>query len=145
MIGDNQLKKLMPSVEAVTDQLEKPDPEREIQEQLEIRLDESITDKREAEEEAKASAISTSEIRPESIPLDRLLIKGAECLTNLSQVLSQVNQAPQETIEKQLSAMIGKDETTGKTYLKILMPEPEVVQEVFSTLGGLLANFMRTK
>ena len=38
-------------------------------------------------------------------------------------------------IEKHLHSMIGKDETTGKTYLKIPMPEPEVVQGVFSARG----------
>jgi SNF2 family DNA or RNA helicase len=83
--------------------------------------------------------------RPESLPLNQLLIKGAEFLTNLSQSLSQSDRPPQETIEKHLHTMIGKDETTGKTYLKIPMPEPEVVQGVFSALGGLLANFMRAK
>jgi superfamily II DNA or RNA helicase len=148
MIGDSQLKKLMQSVEAVTDHLEKPDPALEIQEQFEVRQDEAITDKREADEEAKTEGSPTGAaegIRPDSVPLNQLLIKGAEFLTNLSQSLSQSDRPPQEAIEKHLQAMIGKDETTGKTYLKIPMPEPEVVQSVFSALGGLLSNFMRTK
>ncbi|MEQ8180432.1 MAG: DEAD/DEAH box helicase [Smithellaceae bacterium] len=148
MIGDSQLKKLMQSVDAVTDQLEKPDPAREIQEQLEVKQDEAITAQKEAEAddgEAKGSTAANLEIRPQSLPLEQLLIKGAEFLTNISQVLSQGKQTPQEAIKKQLNGIVGKDETTGKTYLKIPMPEPEIVQEVFSTLGGLLANFMRTK
>jgi ERCC4-related helicase len=149
MIGDSQLKKFMQSVEAVTDNLEKPDPALELQEQLEVRQDEAITDKREAEDEEKVAAESATGAiagsRTESITLNQLLIKGAEFLTNISRSLSQDNQTPQEAIEKHLQTMIGKDETTGKPYLKIPIPEPEVVQGVFSALGGLLANFMRTK
>jgi hypothetical protein len=136
MIGDSQLTKLMQSVEAVTDQPEKPDPALELQEQIEVRQDKAITDKRVAEEEEKETKVSATGtatgIRPESVGLDQLLIKGAEFLTNISQSLSQGNQTPQKAIEKQLHTMIEKDETTGKTYLKIPMPEPEGVQSVFS-------------
>jgi len=149
MIGESRLKKFMQSVEALTDHIEKQDPALELQEQLEVRQDETITDKREAEEEEKKTEGSVTDgtegHRPESIPLNKLLIKGAEFLTNLSQSLSQSDRPPQEAIEKHLHTMVGKDETTGKTYLKIPMPAPEVVQGVFSALGGLLANFMRAK
>jgi len=40
----------------------------------------------------------------------------------------------------QLHSMIGRDETTGKGYLKIPLPEPDVLTNIFSTLGQLLAT-----
>jgi superfamily II DNA or RNA helicase len=151
MIGESQLKKLMQSVESVTDQLEKPDSALELQEQMEVKRDEAATDRREAEAEDERKPVSEAVSgvitgsQTDAFPLNQLLIKGAEFLTNLSQSMSQGNQSPQEAIEKQLQTMIGKDETTGKTYLKVPMPEPEVVQNIFSALGGLLANFMKGK
>ncbi len=149
MIGESQLKKFMQSVETVTDHLDGPDPALELQEQAEVRRDELLTDIKEAKDDEKTVAEGkrgiVSRSQTEMLPLDQLLIKGAEFLTNLSQTLAQDNQTPQEAIEKQMQTLIGKDETTGKTYLKIPMPEPEVIQGVFSALGGLLANFMRTK
>ncbi len=42
-----------------------------------------------------------------------------------------------------LQAMIGRDENTGKTYLKIPVPEAEALNRIVSGLGQLLAGFMR--
>jgi hypothetical protein len=39
--------------------------------------------------------------------------------------------------------MIGRDENTGKTYLKIPVPEAEALNRIVSGLGQLLAGFMR--
>lgn len=41
--------------------------------------------------------------------------------------------------------MVGKDETTGKPYLKVPIPEPEKIREIFSTLGGILAAVLTGK
>ena len=41
--------------------------------------------------------------------------------------------------------MIGRDETTGRPYLKVPLPEPEMVQQVFSAIGGLVAGFFAKK
>jgi hypothetical protein len=77
--------------------------------------------------------------------LNQLLIKGAAFLTNLGHALAQGNASPHEVMEKQMKTMIGKDETTGKPYLKIPLPEPEMVQDLLSALGGLLVGVFGKK
>ena len=66
-------------------------------------------------------------------------MKGAEFLTGLGHALSQ-DAPPQEVMKREIQAMIGKDETTGKAYLKIPLPGPETVQGILTALGGLLAG-----
>jgi superfamily II DNA or RNA helicase len=149
MVGENQMKKFMETVEAVTDNLEKPDPFTEMQEQIEVDEDMDEMDRKEEEEqETDDSAVSTGAVAPAgagTVPLNQLLIKGAAFLTNLGHALAQGNASPREVMEKQMKTMIGKDETTGKPYLKIPLPEPEMVQDLFSALGGLLAGVFGKK
>ena len=38
--------------------------------------------------------------------------------------------------------VLGRDEATGKTYLKIPLPEAETMNRILSGLGQLLAGFM---
>jgi SNF2 family DNA or RNA helicase len=149
MVGESQMKKLMETVEAVTDNLEKPDPFTEMQERIEVDEDMDEVDRKEAEEqETDCSAVSTGAGAPtgaETVPLNQILIKGAAFLTNLGHALAQGNASPHEVMEKQMQAMIGKDEATGKSYLKIPLPEPEMVQDLFSAIGGLLAGVFGKK
>jgi len=58
---------------------------------------------------------------------------------NLGKALSQPAQAEQP-VSKQFNSMIGRDETTGKTYLKIPLPDAEVMNNIFSGLGELIIN-----
>ena len=115
MIGESQLKKFMQTVETVTGGLEKPDPLAETEEKIEIARDMAAMDREEDEGEKEM----------EGAPLSA----GAGAM---------------ETLETgslgHIQAMIGKDETTGKAYLKIPLPGPETVQGILTALGGLLAG-----
>ena len=135
MVGESQLKKFMQSVETMTENLEKPDPELERQQQ------------RESEQAAKAvdmeeittvkCAESTTECNGNGLDtLNNLLISGAQFLTNLSKTLSK----PEHQAEKYLDIRIDRDTQTGKAYLKIPLPETEVMNNIFSALGKFLSN-----
>ncbi len=150
MIGESQMKKLMESVEAATEDLKKPDPLAETQEQTEVDEDMDAMDRKEAEEDDRvddstASIGATATLGADVVPLNRLIMKGAEFLANLGHALSQGNTSPREVIEKQMQGIIGKDEITGKSYLKVPLPEPEMVQDMFSAIDGLLAEAFKKK
>ena len=81
-------------------------------------------------------------LNTDALPLSRILAKGAEFLTDLGRAMAQGTTTPQEIVEKRMAAMVGKDETTGKPYLKIPLPEPEAVRDIFTALGGLVAGFL---
>jgi hypothetical protein len=78
-------------------------------------------------------------------PLGRLIMQGAELLMGIGQALAKDGVSPQEAIEKQMQGMMGKDEITGKPYLKVPLPEPEKIQDIFSAIGGLLAGVLKTR
>jgi nitrate reductase NapAB chaperone NapD len=153
MIGQNQLQKFMQTIEAVAENLEKVDPVSVVQEEMEAARDSRDMDKTEEEEETKEAGDHFSEAIDKGaqagmnqdatdLPLNQLLLKGAKFLTNLSNTLAQSNQPPFEIMEKQLKSAIEHDGATGKTYVKIPMPAPEVVQNIFTLLGEVLANIV---
>jgi len=78
-------------------------------------------------------------------PLGDLIMKGAELLMGIGQALAQNGASPREAVEKQMKAIMGKDETTGKPYLKIPLPEPESIQNILSAIGGLLTGVLSGK
>lgn len=78
-------------------------------------------------------------------PLGRLIMQGAELLMGIGQALAKDGTSPREAIEKQMQVMMGKDETTGKLYLKVPIPEPEKIQDILSAIGGLLAGVLAGK
>ena len=45
---------------------------------------------------------------------------------------------------KSLDDIIGRDDKTGKAYLKIPLPETNVIQNIFSSLGELISNTIRS-
>ena len=149
MIGESQMQKFMQTFEAVTDDLEKPDPQMEAQEQIEIAQDTESVDRQEAEEEDEditpAATGSKGTENDAAVPLGQLLMKGAEFLTNLGQALAETNASPREVVEKQMQTMVGRDETTGRIYLKIPIPEPETIQSIVSAVGGLLVQIFAKK
>lgn len=136
----------MQTVETVSDSLEKPDPLIETQEEIEVALDEESVDRSEAEEVQADSPATPEGVGPpvtaDALSLSLILMKGAEFLTGLGRAMAQGNATPQEIVKERVQAMVGKDETTGKSYLKLPLPEPEVVQEIFTALGGLVAGFL---
>lgn len=142
MIGESQLKKFMQSVETLTDNLEKVDSALERQDQRETELDEEAADIKELTLEEGGHAVSAADGDRKGLDhLNNLLNSGAQFLMNLSKVITQ----PDQSIEKHLDTAISRDEKTGKAYLKIPLPETEVVKTLFSTLGELISNTLQMK
>ncbi len=144
MIGECKINKFMETLEAVADGLGKSDQSVEAEEKIEIAHDMEEMDRKESEEkESEAAPVSRGAGAgqgAEAVPLSQIMMRGAEFLTGLGRALAETTASPQEVMEKHIQALIGKDETTGKAYLKISLPEPETVQGIFSALGGLLAG-----
>lgn len=124
MTGESQMKKFMETVEAVTDRLERAVPHAESQEQMEVSRDMDAADWKETEEEDEvgSTVVKGQPGGADGEPLRRLIMKGAEFLMNLHHALAQGSASPREVVEKQMEAMIGKDEATGKSYLKVPRP-----------------------
>ncbi len=136
MLGESQMKRFMKSVETITETLKKADPELELQKHKEEEQDIKAAEEKEtAIEENDAPAAPLKGIES----LNTLLVNGAQFLMDLSKTLSQPVPAERQT-EKQLGSIIGRDETTGKAYLKIPLPEAEVMNNIFSGLGKLLSD-----
>ncbi len=135
MMGDSQLKRFMQSVETMTDKLEKADQALERQEQKEAEQDETAARlKEQAETKGAVSAATGAEAAGKGLEqLGSLLASGAQFLTNLSKIISQ----PSTPAEGAMGGLVARDEKTGKSYLKIPMPEKDVMQQAFSALGDL--------
>ncbi|NOZ67795.1 MAG: DEAD/DEAH box helicase [Deferribacteres bacterium] len=138
MLGESQLKRFMKTVETMTENMQKPDPERRRQQQEEAeQASEAAADAGSSKSAAAAKGNGTAQD-----PLNNLLVSGAEfLLMNLSKTISQ----PGEGVEKYLNAMLERDADTGRSYLKIPLPETEVLQNIFSSLGELLSNAVQRK
>ena len=84
--------------------------------------------------------------------LNTLLISGAQFLMSLSKAIARPLGTPDEAVaagesdgepvQKALQGMLGRDEATGKTYLKIPMPEAEAMNRIVSGLGQLFSGFL---
>lgn len=84
--------------------------------------------------------------------LNALLVNGAQFLMSLSQAIARPagvqdgNAAGSEpSLQNALQGVLGRDEATGKTYLKIPLPEAEAMNRIVSGLGQLLSGFMGKK
>ncbi len=71
--------------------------------------------------------------------LNNLLVSGSRILTDISRMISQ----PEQPGEKLSDALIHKDEKTGKTYLKIPLPEKDALQDIISAFGKLVERATR--
>ncbi len=138
MLGESQLKRFMKTVETMTEDMQRPDPGIRRREQ------------EEAEQASEAAAVTERSGKPATAgkddgktddPLNNLLVSGARFLMNLGRTISQ----PGHDAEKYLNAMVGRDADTGKSYLKIPLPETEVLQNIFSSLGKLLSDAAHMK
>lgn len=152
MIGQSGMEKFMQSVEDAVDTLERPDPALEKQERREAAEDEDAAAFSKGSETGQAALQTPAAGNGNGIEaLNSFLVSGAQFLMNLSQAISQPPQekkaAPADQIENPVQnvarALLDRDEATGKTYLKIPLPETEVLTQVFSGLGQLLSGFMQ--
>jgi len=138
MIGDSQMKRFMESVEAVTEELEKKEPALEREERLETELAERRAD--EEDSVAEEPVVGMTGTTPGE-PLQNLLAAGARFLEALSQAVARPEAVGMEKpLAGQLNSMVGRDETTGKGFLKIPLPDPGALTNIFSAVGQLLAT-----
>jgi superfamily II DNA or RNA helicase len=156
MVGESQLESFMNSVEDMTDPLTPPDFTSAIREQEEEASDEAeavVEEQREAtaatvkvEPAPETSASRSAGSQPDA--LSSLIAGGARFLTSLSEALAQPEagkptSSPEEMgqrVVKALGAVVARDESTGKSCLKIPLPEPDVLQGLFAGLGQVLAQ-----
>jgi superfamily II DNA or RNA helicase len=143
MVGQSQLQRFMESVEAATDNLPVQDSEQVRQEQAEEERERAAL-----EVEDSGDEIETTSAQAEGCEkivanqLQELLMNGARLLSGLSEALGSAVSA--ETGSKpadMIARFIERDEATGKNHLKIPLPEPAVIQSVFSGLEKLFAAF----
>jgi len=135
MLGESQMKKFMQSVEAVTETLQKSNPEIELQKQKEEEQDIKAADEKERAFEEGAAAVKDTGLQS----LNTLLMSGAQFLMDLSNVLSQPETEKSLTAGR-IAAITGRDEVTGKPYLKIPLPDTDVLNNILSTLGQLVTK-----
>ncbi|MDR4505337.1 MAG: SWF/SNF helicase family protein [Candidatus Scalindua sp.] len=135
MVGESQIRRFVKTVETVTETMGKSDPAVEEKEEREAERDEREAELKDLAEEQGLRPPSTAEISPgEAEQLSNLLKAGAQFLTHLSKVIT----GPAASSDKDGGSLIGKDEKSGKTYVKIPLPEKDVVKNIFSALGDLL-------
>ena len=98
----------------------------------------------------KSGTRSAGVAQPDS--LSSLIAGGAKFLMSLSEALAQPEAGKPSTPEemgermvKALGTVVVKDEATGKSCLKIPLPEPDVIQGLFSGLGQLFAQMAGKK
>jgi superfamily II DNA/RNA helicase len=132
MVGESQLKRFMQSVETVMDNIKKPDPAHEAE-----MVKEAEEDKKTAEtivpvdEEERAD---TSVTDGNLAAFNDLLTNGAKLLTALSRTLTQSGQSTEALV----TGIVSRDEKTGRPFLKIPLPERDVLQSIVSAIGRLL-------
>jgi hypothetical protein len=123
-LGDTQLRRFMKTVEEVTRQTpetaQEPPPETAV------------------EEETGSSAEATPESSPEpASPVQPLLRAGAAFLKEPAGLAAEAKRPGSQAA----TALVERDEKTGRSYLKIPMPEPKVVQDVLGALKPFLEKF----
>ena len=156
MVGASQLESFMNSVEDMTDPLTPPDFSSAVQEREEEAEHEAAAvaaEEREAADVMVAELVVSPEpsaprgagVQPD--PLSSLITGGARFLTSLSEALAPPETgkttSPEEMgqrVVKALGAVVGRDEATGRSCLKIPLPEPDVLQGLLAGLGQVLSQ-----
>lgn len=143
-LGPSQMERFMESVEAATDGLEKRDVEEERRERAEAVAEEAM--------DAKSDAGETAEPRTDTagggtaVPTDQLrelLTGGARLLAGLAEALSAPSASDRagDKPSQSFGLRVERDETTGKSSLRIPLPEPEVINGMLEGLGRFLSAF----
>jgi superfamily II DNA/RNA helicase len=139
LVGESQLNKLMKTVETMVGDMPQPDQAAERQRQKEDALAEKM-DGSDAAKEAKTPAKDSGNGHEERFDaLGDLLQSGARLLAGLGDMLAK----PGEREEKRFGSLIGRDDATGAAYLKIPLPETEMLRTIFAGLGDLLSQAAR--
>jgi superfamily II DNA or RNA helicase len=149
MVGESQIDAFMRSVGDATDTLARPDAELE-EERREAGQDAILSE--EAEHGNESREATGVPIVGGTDALSDLFARGAEFLASLSRVISDSSLEGKvssgqdgKSLKSALGALVGKDEITGANYLKIPLPEPDVVMQIVSGLGQLFNGLMQGK
>ncbi len=135
MVGESQIKRFVKTVETITETLEKSDPAKEEKEEREKERDEREAELKDLAEEQSQRPVPTTEDHPREVEqLSTLLQAGAQFLSHLSKAITE----PVTSSDNNVESLIGRDEKSGKSYLKIPIPDKDVVKNIFSTFGDLL-------
>jgi len=143
MVGESQMDTFMRSVEEATDSLTRPDVERENEERREAEQGASLTEEVDAEGDVSESREPQRTVEADA--LSELFTRGAEFLTSLSRAVAASAGEPGEKPVQSVTSFVGKDEATGAQYLKIPLPEPEVLTQLVSGLGQLFKGLLKGK
>lgn len=145
MIGQSQLERFMESVEAATENLDVLDNAQLRQEHAEAERE--TADLEDLDDETNIlTAPGQGGERLVANQFQELLMGGARLLAGLSEALgsaasADANKKPGSKPADMITSFIERDESTGKTNLKIPLPEPAVMQSIFSGLEKLFAAF----
>lgn len=136
-LGKSRMKKFMETVDKITADLPEPAPSQPGPPGIE-----SI------EEAVSATASEPSPSQDTQAPpsqTDELIALGMDFIGKLGQMLqAPPNQGEAPHGDTKTSSFIEQDPATGASYLKLPVPEPEMIEKVAGLLGGL-ANALRGK
>ena len=87
--------------------------------------------------------------------LGQLITGGIQLLARLSEnarergldkgAVDQDTIIDQSRINQCLEDFVRKDEETGETYMRLTLPEPERIKDIFSAIGDLVSSAMRNR
>jgi hypothetical protein len=130
MLGGSLLKRLMQSVETITAGLDKAD----VKGAQPARSEPEMGDKGAGGGDGNGRKA-----------LSDLVTAGAQLLTDLGRTLSRPAPSGGNPIDDLLKSLIHRDGKTDTSYLKIPLPEKEVVTNLFSAFVEIVAGAMGTK
>jgi superfamily II DNA or RNA helicase len=148
MVGESQMKRFMKTVEEITEKVQKTDPlvEQQLRREAEQdTLQADLAEKLETGGEAGKTAGIPAGVSGTGLEgLNALLTRGAEFLMNLSHTLTAPHGSKATgAAPAVVSALVEREEGTGRSVLKIPLPEPEVIQTVLASLGALLGGLSK--
>ncbi len=140
-MGGSKLKKFMETVDKATTPLHDPLP-CDPQDAPAARGNGKATPPpdREPPHQPKPPAADTTQHLPQD-PWTDVLTAGMKLLENFTRAIGETSPAkPSDQSRSGLTLpanLLARDEKTGQTYVKLPMPEPEVVQKIVDVLGAL--------
>jgi len=143
MLGGSLLKRFMDSVETITADLPTPGPTLEDREEMEPASEREATDPAEPpDEDGDPAAASSEGIGNGANALHDLLLGAAQLLTNLGRIVSQPAATGATPFPGFPDTMIARDDKTGKTYLKLPLPDKESVKGLLSAFSEFITSAM---
>lgn len=143
LLDGSLLKRFMQSVETITADLGKAGPAREEPDPSDL-----LPAPQEGEAGSKTSADGDEDRTPDAdegdgngrYALGDLVAAGGRFLVDLGRTLAQPAPSGENPIERLLESMCERDEKSGTRFLKIPVPEKEVVADLLAAVGRFVAR-----